>query len=493
MKRSLALAVAALLVGGGVGAALATWSSGAAGTASARATTLAAGATPAAAVAGRTVTLSWTATSFADGTAATSYTLRRYATATGGTAVTSLPCSSTSCAETAVPPGTWHYGVAPGYGPWTGAEGGRGSATVGAPSLALTPTSIGSLPGTLSGSIADFIDGETLTFRLDDATTGTVLEATLNGTSTSGSPAPTVPAGGSAAVTVTVPAGTGAGGHTIYAVGSLEGSVTPASAAFTYAPAVAPSLTLNPTTVTSVTAAFTGSVTGFAPGENVSFRLDDAVTGTVLATATTDAGGAAGGVAMTLSCLTNGTRTVHAVSATSTASATFTVAAFCPMSLGLHNKAGGIAGRVEAGDTIVVDYSEGLDTSTLCAGLATGTVSGITARLTKGGAGTDNTIVLEGPTGTGNCASNVGTFALGSGGYNTDAAKAVSFTGSTMAWDGAAKRLTVTLGTPCSPGGSCGTLATVATATTATHTPGAALKSGGTSVSGTASRSAVHF
>ena len=68
------------------------------------------------------------------------------------------------------------------------------------------------LPETLTGQIQNFIGGQTVTYRLDNPTTGTVL---------AGSIAPTpVPASGTASVSVTIPATVADGAHTLYAIGN---------------------------------------------------------------------------------------------------------------------------------------------------------------------------------------------------------------------------------------------------------------------------------
>jgi hypothetical protein len=77
------------------------------------------------------------------------------------------------------------------------------------------------LPATSGGSIANFLDGETVTYHLDGAG-GAVLAGSIT-------PSP-VPVGGSATVSVTIPAGTLLGAHSVFAVGSLGST---ASAAFT--------------------------------------------------------------------------------------------------------------------------------------------------------------------------------------------------------------------------------------------------------------------
>jgi hypothetical protein len=163
------------------------------------------------------------------GGAVSGYTVERYDT--GGNAQTvGSGCSGTiaalTCTETSVPGGTWRYTVAPVKSNWVGAESSQSSnAAVASPSLSFSSsTTVTALPTTLSGTIAAFVVGQTVTYRLDDPSTGTVLSGTL-------SPTP-VPSGGGSSVTVTIPAGTSNGSHTVYAVGSA-GDV--ASAAITVA------------------------------------------------------------------------------------------------------------------------------------------------------------------------------------------------------------------------------------------------------------------
>jgi hypothetical protein len=189
-----------------------------------------AGNTPTASVAGRSVTVSWAASNLPDGTAIASYTVTRYDTS-GNVQTIGSGCSGTiaalTCTESAVPAGTWRYAVTPVRSNWTGTEGPQSpSVTVASPSLTFSSsTTVTSLPTTLSGSIAAFVGGQTVTFRLDNASTGTVLSGTL-------SPTP-VPSGGGSSITVTIPAGTSNGAHTVYAVGS--GGTDVASAAITVA------------------------------------------------------------------------------------------------------------------------------------------------------------------------------------------------------------------------------------------------------------------
>src|SRR5919202_1061616 len=174
---------------------------------------------------GRSVTVSGATSNLPDGTAIASYTVRRYDT-NGNVQTIGSGCSGTitalTCTETAVPGGTWKYAVTPVRSNWTGTEGPQSaSVTVASPSLTFSSsTSVTSLPTTLNGTIAAFVGGQTVTFRLDNASTGTVLSGTL-------SPTP-VPSGGGSSVTVTVPSGTSNGSHTVYAIGSA-GDVASAS------------------------------------------------------------------------------------------------------------------------------------------------------------------------------------------------------------------------------------------------------------------------
>jgi hypothetical protein len=209
------------------------------GNAHAKAVTMPAGATPSVNVSGRNVTVSWSASTVA-GQAVSGYVVKRYNASSQSQTVGS-GCSgtvtSTSCTEAAVPSGAWTYRVAPKLSSWLGPEGASSpTATVAAATLSFSSsTTVTTLPTTLSGTISAFVTGSTVTYRLDDATSGTVLTGTTTPS--------TIPAGGSAAVTVTIPSGTANGAHTVYAVGS-DGTV--AGAAITVAavtcPTSAPSL-----------------------------------------------------------------------------------------------------------------------------------------------------------------------------------------------------------------------------------------------------------
>jgi hypothetical protein len=219
------LLVSTLVVLAAAATAAAAWNGAGAGSGYAKATSLAAGEQPTAAVSGRNVALSWTATS---GTPVDGYIVKRY-NADGQQQAVGADCSgtisATSCVEKAVQPGTWRYSITPVRQSWRGAESPQSApAVVGAPALSLNQSSVSSLPATVGGQISNFVDGQTVTFRLDDPNSGPTLSGTID-------PSP-VPHNGTARVSVTLPAGTASGEHTIYAIGS-EGDV--AGAAITIA------------------------------------------------------------------------------------------------------------------------------------------------------------------------------------------------------------------------------------------------------------------
>ena len=216
MGRLLPAALVLLTALGAPVASRAAWQAPGTGGQFARAISLSSGSTPTASVSNRSVALSWSATSLPGGGSVAGYEVRRYSTG-GDLESIGSGCSGTvatnSCTETGVPAGSWRYTVTPVQGNWTGGESGQSSSvTVAAPGLTLSPSSVSTLPATLTGSISSFIPGQTVTFRLDDPTSGTVLTGSI-------SPTP-VASDGSAGVSVTLPAGTSNGSHTVYAIGS---------------------------------------------------------------------------------------------------------------------------------------------------------------------------------------------------------------------------------------------------------------------------------
>lgn len=194
--------------------ALGAWQASGNGKGYSKARSLSAGETPTATVSNRSVTVSWSAPS--GGAPPSGYQVKRYNNG-GAEQTIAANCSGTitgtSCTENQVPGGTWRYSVTPVRQNWTGTESAQSApVTVNSPTLTLSGGNINDLPATRDGSIANFIDGQTVSFRLDDPTTGTALTGSIT-------PSP-VPANGSATVSVTIPSGTSSGDHNVYAIGS---------------------------------------------------------------------------------------------------------------------------------------------------------------------------------------------------------------------------------------------------------------------------------
>lgn len=277
VRRALQAAVTAVVLTASP-VAIAAWTTPAGGDSRSGAVGVGNGSAPSAVVTGTTVELTWSAATLSNGEPATGYVVTRYdSTGTTKQVIASGSCASTvsgtACSETATPAGTWKYSVTPKYEGWKGTESAKATVTIGAPALTLSPSTSKS-GATLSGSIKNFTGGSILRFRLDSKS-GTELAGTVDGTAT-----PTaVPLSGSAAVTVTIPAGTPEGAHTIHAVADVTGQSASANITVDDAPPPAPSLTstpADPTTSTSATFEFTNSESG------VSFecRLDGSSYGT---------------------------------------------------------------------------------------------------------------------------------------------------------------------------------------------------------------------
>lgn len=205
----------------------ASWLAQATGTGTVSGESVPQGDIPFAVVTGRDVAVSWDQAELTSGGPVQGYRLQRYPYDSATPAAMTTTCtgvvSALQCTETGVPPGIWRYTVLPVQAGWSGAESPFGSAvTVGDPSLSFSSSTTipaASLPAVLSGTIANYLSFEPLSFHLDSPT-GTLL---------SGSPA-NAGATGTTGVSVTIPAGTSDAPHSVFAVGA-GGSV--ASAAVT--------------------------------------------------------------------------------------------------------------------------------------------------------------------------------------------------------------------------------------------------------------------
>jgi hypothetical protein len=212
----------------------AQWVAHAAGTGTVDAEALPEGDIPFAVVTGRDVSVTWDQAVLTSGNPVQGYQLRRYPSTSTTPATMASTCTgmitALSCVETNVPPGIWRYTITPLQAGWTGLESAFGSAvTVGDPALTFTSSTTipaATLPVALSGTLANFLSNEPITFRLDSPS-GTVL---------SGSPA-TAGVGGNGTISVTIPAGTNDSPHSVFVVGS-GGSVASAAITVVDAPAL---------------------------------------------------------------------------------------------------------------------------------------------------------------------------------------------------------------------------------------------------------------
>ncbi|MBL8775035.1 MAG: hypothetical protein JNK12_03850 [Acidimicrobiales bacterium] len=209
-KALVAVAVGLLAVLSGAGVASAWWTSAAVGDLDVSTTTVPAPAAPAASVSSRSIVLSWPPVAIAGEVPASSYSVSR-TSAEGTVDVAACTGTATTCTDTGAPIGTSRYRVTARYRTWTSDPGPATTVNVGGPVLTL-PSSVSSLPTTLTGSLSGAVPRTALAFRLDDPVTGTAL---------SGTPA-SVGSGPSTAVSVVLPAGTTDGTHTVYAIAGDE-------------------------------------------------------------------------------------------------------------------------------------------------------------------------------------------------------------------------------------------------------------------------------
>src|SRR5207248_5322926 len=179
-RRALASALTLAALAIPAGSAAAAWVASGTGSTSAKSRTMPAGNQPTAAASARNVTVSWSQSSFSGGPAVSAYLVKRYDTSGNGQTIGSA-CSGTvsalTCTESDVPAGSWQYTVTPAQSNWRGAESAHSATlTVASPSLSFSSsTTVTALPTTLDGSIANFASGQTISFRLDNSSTGTVL------------------------------------------------------------------------------------------------------------------------------------------------------------------------------------------------------------------------------------------------------------------------------------------------------------------------------
>lgn len=466
-----ATALASLLF---VASADAAWSGNGNGSGSSKARSLSTVATPTAAASGRNVTVNWSAPG--GGAPANGYIVKRYNTSNVAQTV-GAACSgtiaATSCVESAVPTGTWKYTVTAARGNWRGAESAYSSTvTVAAPALSLAPSTITSFPTVLNGQVTSFATAQTVTFRLDNPTSGPVLSGSIT-------PTP-VPTNGTSSASVTIPAGTSNGAHTVYAIGSAGDQASQA-------------ITVNAPKVTaSVIAKTTGGDPSFirqggsyyvyanvagsggppAGLANLRANVSNVTTGQTavpLSFGSFTVGGATYNYRSGSLTATNPQPAAvksYSLNLTDTGGTSeqsnfnVTVDNTVPSAAAIEttNVAGGTAGRAELGDTITFTYSEEIDANSVLTGW-NGSTTNVVLRLNNGGS--DTVQIYNSANST---ALRLGTVNLASSGYTTtNRTFGLTGTRSTITRTGAS--LTVTLGT------ASGAVTTAPTASSMIWTP----------------------
>jgi hypothetical protein len=225
-RRLAALVTVVALAALATSAALGYWSggvSGAGGLGVAGAMTVSRGATPTVHEAGAGhVVVSWGTSSLSDGTPVSGYVVSRYDDATGVAATVGGGCAgmitALTCSETIATVGDWRYTVTPVFATnWRGLESPKSGSVNTAPgTMTIQRTLFGGtvapLPATVTGTVSGFAGGEVLSYLLDDTV---VLAASPSHAA----------ADGTAAISLTIPAGTSDGPHTV----SVSGLITEAS------------------------------------------------------------------------------------------------------------------------------------------------------------------------------------------------------------------------------------------------------------------------
>lgn len=182
------------------------------GTGASGAATISQGSSPTADSHGSYVVVDWGASSLNSGQAIDGYIVQRYDAVTDEPQTMLSGCTgtitATTCTELGLPEGRWKYTVTPVLADnWRGTESTHsGTEETGPSVLLLDRTVFGPpLPTQLTGDLTGFVGGEGISYELD-------------GVPISGSPS-VADAGGTAQISVTIPAGTADGSHTITLIG----------------------------------------------------------------------------------------------------------------------------------------------------------------------------------------------------------------------------------------------------------------------------------
>ena len=309
--RSLIIAAAIAVFSASGLVAWAAWSSQGNGPGAAKSLSMPGGNTPTASVSGTTVTVGWAESDFANGAAVQGYRIQRYAqgstTAIGPGAACSGTITVLTCAENAVPGGTWQYTVTPIQGSWTGAESAKSQpVTVSTGGPIATATIV-----TSSGTPSVFGQSVTFTATITPAPPANETVTFTDGASTLG----TAPLNAAGTATLATNALT-VGSHTISASYAGDSSFLASSGSTVQVVNKASTSVLvtssDGAAVFGESISFTATVTATAPGAGtvdgtVQFKVDGVnLDGTV-----TLSGGTATSIATTT--LSVGSHTVTAV------------------------------------------------------------------------------------------------------------------------------------------------------------------------------------
>ena len=299
----------------------------------------------------------------------------------------------------------------------------------------------------VGGAITNFAPNESVTIHLDSAS-GQLL-------STSPASITTDANGSSTGITIFLPAGLVGGSHSLEALGS-SGDIEQSNTL-----KIDPSISFSGgQSFSSLPNALSGGTgADFGASEVVSFHLDS-TSGQLLSTSpstvSADTTGSLGSFTVTLpSGVTQDTHTIVGVGNSSGMSATSNTFTVVPTisSLTTTNASGGTPGLLDSGDTINIAFTGQINATSVCSAWTNGSSGVQTASagslITVTNPGTDNILSFTTPPST--CGNfNLGSFDLGSSGYVTSNGSThypATFANSTIAYDGTAHILTITLGT----------------------------------------------
>ncbi|MGH2701858.1 MAG: hypothetical protein ACRDJ2_08790 [Actinomycetota bacterium] len=267
----------------------------------------------------------------------------------------------------------------------------------------------------------------------------------------------------------------------------------------------APSVSLNPTTITQFPAQITATISNYLPNQSVSIRLDSAG-GTQLGTLTSGAGGGGSTNVSIPNTVTDGSHSLFAVGVGGdTSNAPFTVNAPipAPSSLLLAN-GGNTTGQPQRSDTVTVTFSSAINSSSMCSAWGpTGdqSLNSDAAQLfvaienNAASSGNDRLVVSSAALTTPVCATPFafGSIDLGSASFVTNGDSYFAGTGgnrTTATWTASTRTLVIRLGGLYQGNAP----ARVNQSITATYTPDPAIMgSNGRQVGGTISSTAVQF